>query len=193
LRQNTGTDKGKASPCRLGAKPLSSKAGRLACHVFCCLHTRTFGARSSGRALPFLEGAAFDLLCRPRLPALRAAFRALPATSLHDTLKSRSQSDSRSALKHCCAAFREPRHFDPRARLAGRSWRLLAKRVAVARFAIWPRRHGLRPRSHPRTLGRPQGSARSLQKPPLALFSFSRSPLECGGSPALRQNRYGDL
>jgi hypothetical protein len=30
--------------------------------------------------------------------------------------------------------------------------------------------HGLRPRSHPRTLGRPQGSARSLQKLPLALF-----------------------
>jgi hypothetical protein len=39
LRQKTGTDKGKASPCRLGAKPLSSKAERLACHVFCCLHT----------------------------------------------------------------------------------------------------------------------------------------------------------
>jgi hypothetical protein len=58
---------------------------------FVALHTRTFGARSSGRALPFPRGCARDLLSKPRLPASRAALRTLSATSLHDALKSRSQ------------------------------------------------------------------------------------------------------
>jgi hypothetical protein len=110
LRQKTSTDKGKASPCRLVAKPLSSKAERLACPVFCCpSHShRRCSFQRSGVALP--RGCARDLLRKPRLPASRAAFRTLSATSLRGRAQKQVASDSRSALKHCYAAFREPRH-----------------------------------------------------------------------------------
>jgi hypothetical protein len=71
---------------------------------------------SSGRALPSLGGAAFDLLRRPRLPALRAAFLALSATSLRASLKSRSQATLRDALNTASQrSGNPPRHFDPRA------------------------------------------------------------------------------
>jgi hypothetical protein len=115
---------------------------------FGCLHTSTFGARSSGRALPFLGGAAFDLLRRPWLPALRA--------------------------------------------FAGRSRHLLAKLVAMARFAIWPRRHGLRPHLHPRRLGAAQVSAHSTtSRLRQCLSCVICSTLGFGGTPALRLRSVG--
>ncbi len=57
-----------------------------------------------------------------------------------------------TALSNRYAVSREPRHFDPRS-CPPRGGHSLQRRVAVARFAIWPRRHGLRPRYDDGRLG----------------------------------------
>jgi hypothetical protein len=95
-----------------------------------------------------------------------------------------------TSLKHCYAAFREPRHFDPRY-VSARASTTLARRVAVAYFVR--QAHGLRPHLHPRTLGRPQGSAHSTSTSRLrqCLSCVICSPLGFGGSPAPRRGLGG--
>jgi hypothetical protein len=96
-------------------------------------------------------------------------------------------SDSRDRPFSRCARAGNPVTSTPVRTFAERSRHLLAQRVAVA--SLRRQAHGLRPRSHPRTLGRPQGSARSLQKRQRRFFRSLAHRWSAAAPPALSQNR----
>jgi hypothetical protein len=96
-------------------------------------HSAPLGLRYSVNPSGFLVGAPATCSATHGYPLRGLLCDTLPTPLGYGVSRSRSQATLVTSLKHCFAAFREPRHFDPVSFPLGRSLHF-ARRVAVASF-----------------------------------------------------------
>jgi hypothetical protein len=154
---------------------------------FVALHTSTFGARSSVNPSGFLGGAPATCSASHGYPLRGLLFAPCPQLRCVDVLKSRSQATlvppSNTATQRLGNPVTRPRFVPARA----------VTSLCEAGSRGLQSNPGARatPPLAPTDAGASSRFGAFTSKAPTALFSFSCSPLECGGSPCTQSESLG--